>query len=318
MKGISLLLTTAVAVNAQAYVPKRAAPVENPAPFPTLFRRQQFQEPCEEVSASWSVQKAKATGAAAESLDSYLVPAQVAYECLQSVPVDVQGDIQQIKELKEFLQFQSTLSWLKQDQVGQIEPLDLMARLDEMAEQLRAGGYQSEYNFQNDIKVLFDRSGDFHLRWNADILEPMYFGRAGGSLTLLSKDGLSLPEIYLVSDIAVLKFGNYTASPLKTINGQDAVQYLYNISDQATYHDPDARFNRLFLNKARYSFGLQEIGPFAQAGLYDGPTTELTFANGTKLTLQNIAHIPLTVDFTNVRSLLVYLAVWNFKTKNIR
>jgi hypothetical protein len=33
------------------------------APLPTLFSRQQFAEPCEEVSASWAALAAEATGA---------------------------------------------------------------------------------------------------------------------------------------------------------------------------------------------------------------------------------------------------------------
>ncbi|KAF1961359.1 hypothetical protein CC80DRAFT_500635 [Byssothecium circinans] len=304
MKGVSSLLATAASVQAQLFVYNLPAPVEDRAPLPTLVKRADFNEPCQRVSASWAAAASSAT--AASPLPSTVVPAEDAYKCLQTVPVDKDGDLKQLQELKQMLQFHSTLSYLKQGLKDNIEPVDVMGKLDEMAKKLNEGGFKSEYEFQLGIRQLFISTGDFHLRWKADILEPFTFGRAGAALTSLSKDGLAFPEVWLVSDVNRRKRSNMIESqisPIKSINGQDAVKYLQNISTQNQYHDPDARYNRLFINKPRLGAGyLTNNGPFWEDGLYDGPTTELEFKNGTKQALPNVATIERNFDFRGVES----------------
>ena len=78
-------------------------------PLPTLSKRKAFA-PCAEVSELWAAQVAQLSKPGAPQL-GIRVPAQRAYECLMSVPVDVEGDLQEIEELKAFLQYQSTLAW---------------------------------------------------------------------------------------------------------------------------------------------------------------------------------------------------------------
>ncbi|KAI2610762.1 uncharacterized protein GGS25DRAFT_163198 [Hypoxylon fragiforme] len=88
-------------------------------------------EPCAEVSASWAAQ---ATAIFTRDHRAQ-VPAQLAFDCLISVPVDVEGNLKEIEELRHFLQFQSTLSYLKDGryrntQVGKHnEPLDILLQV---------------------------------------------------------------------------------------------------------------------------------------------------------------------------------------------
>lgn len=299
MKGASLLLATAAAASARSLEPDIPAPS---APLPTLFKRGQFSEPCAEVSASWAAQKAQATGAASSTKSAIFVPADVAYNCLQSVPVDKDGDLQQIKELKAFLEFQSTFSWLKTHGVEELhDSLDILGELDDMADKLENGEYTNDYDFQLGLKQLLYSAGDFHLRWKSDVLEPLIFYRMAGTLTSISEDGLSLPEIYLSADVVLGAKLNYTPSAIKTINGKDVNEYLYEISRQGPYHDPDARYNLGLTNKPRLSMGTNDGGaPFSQGGAYDGPNTDLELKNGTKRSVKNVAAIQSYIDFTDV------------------
>lgn len=82
--------------------------------------------------------------------------AQLACECLQSVPVDVEGDVLQIQQLKEYLQFHSTLAYLKAGSKGQMEPYDIIGQLDIFSEEVRNGTFDSEYDVQLSIRKLFD------------------------------------------------------------------------------------------------------------------------------------------------------------------
>lgn len=74
-----------------------------------------------------------------------------------SVPVDVDGDLKEISELKDFLQYQSTLSWLKQgDKEQQRPPVDVMGGLCQIANSVQNKKYKSDYEVQIDIRQLLD------------------------------------------------------------------------------------------------------------------------------------------------------------------
>jgi len=117
------------------------------SPLTSIGRRQQSSEPCGQI-AEFS--------AAQNTSQSPFVSAQLAYECLQSVPVDVEGDVLQIQQLKEYLQFQSTLAYLKAGSEGQIEPYDILGQLDVLAEGVGNGTFESEYDVQLSIHKLLD------------------------------------------------------------------------------------------------------------------------------------------------------------------
>lgn len=82
---------------------------------------------------------------------------QVAYDCLMSVPVDVEGDIKEIEELKAFLQWQSTLAWLKSGVEGQFEPHDVMGLLDSFSSAVKEDNpSKSDWEVQMSISGILD------------------------------------------------------------------------------------------------------------------------------------------------------------------
>jgi hypothetical protein len=123
-------------------------------PIPSISKRNKYA-PCAEVAELWAAQIAQLSkeGAAPALIR---VPAQRAYDCLLSVPVDSAGDLKEIDELKAFLEYQSTLSWLKAGVKDQIEPLDIMANLDIIADGIKKKSYKSDYDVQLSIRQLLD------------------------------------------------------------------------------------------------------------------------------------------------------------------
>jgi len=210
MRSLSLLVVAAATAHASYILPE---PLETRdiKPLPTLFARQAFSEPCQEVAESWSAAKPQQTG-------NILVPAKVAYDCLQTVPVDKEGDLKQIEELKLFMQFQSDLNYLKDGiKTHNAEPLDLLAELDEIAQKVQNDKMKGEYEVQQSIRLLLLKAGDFHLHWTADIQTPLRFVRANGMLLTYSADGVALPEVYYGLDPALAKRFSFTPSPIDTI-----------------------------------------------------------------------------------------------------
>ena len=211
MRSLSLLIAAAATAHASYILPEPIATRDIP-PLPTLFKREAFSEPCEEVAASWSAAKPLQTG-------SITVPAKVAYDCLQTVPVDKEGDLKQIAELKLFLQFQSDLNYLKDGiKTHNAEPLDLLAELDVIAQKVENGTITGEYEVQQSIRLLLLKAGDFHLHWRADIQTPLQFVRANGMLLTYSSDGVALPEIFYGLDPGLAKRFDFTPSPIDTIS----------------------------------------------------------------------------------------------------
>jgi hypothetical protein len=133
-----------------------------------------------------------------------------------------------------------------------------------------------------------------------DITHIFTFSRPGAFIASISENGTSLPKLYLTSDLRRVREGNGTASPILKINGQDAPAYLENLSSNVTYHDADARYNRVFANPALAAIDKDSTGILFTYYVYPGPNTTYTFENGSDFQLGNVASIPPSYDFSQV------------------
>jgi hypothetical protein len=89
--------------------------------------------------------------------------------------------------------------------------------------------------------------------------------------------------------------GGPKASPIRTIDGQDASYWLQTLSRRNFLQDPDALYNELFWRPASEANGA--VGTFyGQHGVYTGPTTTLGFADGTTTTYENQAVFKASFD----------------------
>ena len=127
-------------------------------------------------------------------------------------------------------------------------------------------------------------------------------------LVSVSRDGEEVPEVYVYADVLAASFGNisYTPSPLATIDGEDAIDYLLTWSEYGSLQDPDALWNNVFYNLAQVSLGPNGGGPGTFAGggrgrwIYPGPDTTLEFANGSSITTDNYANVQ--VPFNGIQN----------------
>jgi len=232
-----------------------------------------------------------------------IVPAELAVQCLRSVPLDKDGNIKLIDELKLYLQWQSNIAYVKNPPAEYTElPVDLIEQMTSMQKQISSGGYTNEYDFQIDLNRLFNSAYDNHLAWQPDILATVFqFQRPTGfELVSVSVDGNELPEIFAYRDLELVKNNSsFKASPVRTINGDDARQYLQKVSLQAGFHDADTRFNALFPSQPLIARGVNYLGSF-RTGMYAGPNTTLAFANGTTRSGMNLGVV--IGNFTGVNS----------------
>ncbi|KAH6873021.1 hypothetical protein BKA58DRAFT_313356 [Alternaria rosae] len=252
------------------------------------------QEPCAVVSMAI---------AALPSGARPIVPAELGVQCLQSVPLDMEGNVKLIDDLKLMVKWQSNIAYLKNPPKGYTEePLDIVGELNNMQKQVSDGTFKNEYEFQLKMLNTFTKAYDNHFAYQPDILaSAMQFQRPPGSeLVSISSDGTKIPDIYAYRDVIKANAdSSFKPSSIKVINGIGAQDYLANVSASSDFHDADTRWNALFPSQALLASGTTFLGSF-RSGQYQGPNTTLEFANGTTWSQMNVAVV--IGNFTGVDS----------------
>jgi hypothetical protein len=219
--------------------------------------------------------------AASQFEDSSAIEAQVAFECLESVPVDVQGNTQLIDELKQVWEFQSEIVWLKNPgQDWEFGALDIEAELDNIKSNL--GSFSSEYAVQLAIQNVTIRTGNFHFNYRPDILQVFDF-RRGFNVASISSDGKALPMLYVADDVAALAEGNSDISEISEISGMNPYDFLLS-SSWSQYIDSDGLLNNMLAKG-----DTDNLGDFMRQRKYDGNSTDVTWANGSTAAIPNSA-----------------------------
>ena len=124
------------------------------------------------------------------------IEAEIAHECLRSVPNYQDAALRLLNSLRAYLEFQSTKEILKTPPKGWLfPPVDLDYGMDAIQEKVEAEEYESEYAFQLDIVTLLGSARDGHLAWNGDLMSAFSFRRRA-NVAAISSDGVQLPQIY--------------------------------------------------------------------------------------------------------------------------
>jgi hypothetical protein len=197
------------------------------------------------------------------------------------------------------VEFQSTLAYIKDPPQGYAnEGVDLMGGLDDIAKKVSDGHYDNEYDFESDIANLLNRGHDGHLSFNGMTYSGVFLWRRNTNIALISasKDGSEIPKIWALGDFNATNRA-YDPSPVKQINGKDVVEFLEGEAKLSAYHDPDARYNSMFFLQAAESYG-----SFNTPRNYPGPTTSITYENGTTDEYLNLATVIQATAWEDISS----------------
>lgn len=230
-----------------------------------------------------------------------IVPAALAQECLKSMPFPKDVAHEFLAELRKYIGFQSTLEILQDPPSTYLsQPVDILKGLDAIEKR----SYDSYYDFDHDIGQLLNSANDGHFSVGLCSQAIFNFQRPKGQMVSVSRDGHETPLLYIYEDAKQLAAGNSTVSPVSTINGQDAVEYLQKqVASSRRSQDPDARYNQLFTSIAVLSSGSpQEAGGavFNNYGMYPGEDEiDVQFKNGSSLSVETIADISTLFNATS-------------------
>ena len=297
MKSTVLLALTAVLalVDATPVAPAR------PRPLPQLHRKRVL--PRQEDPACAQVSQAIYGDGTTPRPAVPTVPAKLAYDCINSVPLNATSAKKLLKELPAYINWQSTITVLKDppaEYAEKVQPgIDILGGLEQIAADIDAGVITSEYQFGWTLYTLIQTAHDGHFSYIPDSVGGIFtFGRSV-PLVSVSEDGKKLPAVFAFEDVLGTQFKNitYTPSPVVQIDGQDVAAFLENWSQYGSLQDRDALYNNVFYELAQVSLGGSGTGTGTFAGggrgrfVYPGPTTTLKFANGTERTMENYARV---------------------------
>lgn len=119
----------------------------------TAWKRQTNStgSPCASVSYLASSQTAASPSATAT------VPAKLAYECINSVPLNVSAALDLIETVKPYWEWQSTIAYLKNPPAEYVEkiqdPVDVFGELDIIEAKVKNGSFASEYEVRKGCKL---------------------------------------------------------------------------------------------------------------------------------------------------------------------
>ncbi|KAK7744698.1 hypothetical protein SLS62_010117 [Diatrype stigma] len=227
------------------------------------------------------------------------VPASLAFECLRSVPNKPGPADQLVSSLKAYVEWQSTLAWLKAPPASyMLPPVDIQGNLDNISATAADGGYESEYDFQLAIYQTIISAHDGHFSYRPDIFKAFVFrNNLAADIVSVSTDGLELPKLYHRDALAADAQDPPVA--ITQINGQDAVKFLDQMSAKySSFQDPDSQWNSQFPNYANPSALLS----IAASLEYMGDNLTLTYENGEEKTGPSFAVVRDGADFDGIES----------------
>ncbi|KAI1107423.1 hypothetical protein F4804DRAFT_352294 [Jackrogersella minutella] len=232
------------------------------------------------------------------NLGNQTFPGSLAFDCLLSVPNRPQPAQRLVQSLKAFMNWQSTLAWLK-DPPPSYEPpaVDIQGSLDNISSTVAAGGFANEYDFQLDIVKALSAAHDGHLHYVPDIFKAFWFENdLVTDLVSVSTNGTSLPKLYRLSDFEP----NNGTQPvaISQINRQNATDFLLDLASQFSYsQDIDAQWNSQFIT---YTNLAGAGDPLAFGRIFIAPNVTLTFEDGLSKSKQTWATLQENVDFSNI------------------
>jgi hypothetical protein len=232
-----------------------------------------------------------------------IVPAKLAWDCINSVPFNASSGKALIDSIRPYIDWQSTLVELKNPPAEYAEkvqpPVDILGGLDKIVADIDAGRFKSEYDFGWTLYTLIQGAHDGHFSYIPDSVGGIFTWGRDVPLVSVSEDGEQLPAVFAFEDVLGMQFKNisYTPSPIVKIDGQDAAEFLETLSQFGSLQDRDALYNNVFYELAQVSLESSGSGTgmFTGGGrgryVYPGASTKLTFANGTDNTIQNFARV---------------------------
>ncbi|KAJ5560375.1 Interphotoreceptor retinol-binding [Penicillium frequentans] len=241
-------------------------------------------EPCAQITNMVS--------SANQAQTSTSISHELAYQCLMSMPFDSDRAVVFLTRVRKMLEFQSTVDILKDPPSGYDMPaVDLLGGIDSILDNVNNETYSSQFEMDLDVSNLIKSAHDGHLVFQL-CSQSIFSFQIDLPLVSISSDGLSLPEVYTMSDAKAQKDGSKDVSSIESINGTAVAEYLESYAFSQSLQDRDAQYNRVFPALARTftNTPTNQKGIWVSNGAWtEGSELTIKYSNGSSHTVQKTA-----------------------------
>lgn len=224
----------------------------------------------------------------------------MAYQCLKSVPNKPDEAVKLVDSLAAFVQWQSTLAWLKDPPPSyMLEPTDIVGSLSSIQAIARGGGYESEYDFQLALFQLFASAHDGHFSFRGDVFKAFGFrNNLARDIVTVSSDGKEVPKLYNLRDLQNAT-ADRPAPAIVRINGRPAAELIEELNLKFSgYQDPDSQWNSVMQTFANPAGQITVAASLA----FQGEEVTLEYDNGMRRSEPSFAILRAGANFTGVRN----------------
>ena len=127
----------------------------------------------------------------------------VVLDCFRDIPINETLSVALIDWMQSFVQFQTTLSWLKNPPPSYLRPaVDVVQSLNDISQRVATGFYTNEFDFEIAILTAINSAADLHFSFQPYLPAALSYGACdrGAPLVSVSSNGQDMPEIYFLSE----------------------------------------------------------------------------------------------------------------------
>ena len=129
-------------------------------------------------------------------------PPSLVLDCFRDVPINGTFSVDYIDWIQAFVQFQTTLAWLKDPPPSYLRaPIDIVGSLNNISQRVVSDAYTNEFDFEVDILTTVNAAADLHFSYQPYLPAALSYGASDRNCPLVSVslDGTQLPAIYFLS-----------------------------------------------------------------------------------------------------------------------
>lgn len=220
------------------------------------------------------------------------IPANIAHDCLEAIPLHKDDALYTVQQLRLFLQFYSAQTYFAKPPTPELEltPVDLNKTLDDIEASIKSGAYANNYAYDKAVHNLFGYYRDGHVVYDSACYMPFVYQHKY-PLVSVAKTAEDLPEIHALD---IFGGGYSVGDRVVKINNLEPSDYLATMANthpELIWVDPDARYNQLLVGKMN---GEVLRGVFASRSTYDDDKDDditLTWENGTTTKIEWTAQL---------------------------
>ena len=115
------------------------------------------------------------------------------------MPLNVELTLDFLFKLTRYLQFQTTIAYLKDPPNGSEQvPVDIFGGIEIISNAVKDGTINGQYEFELQLTTLISTAHDGHFSLELNMINQIFF-QAPFSLLSLSVDGNALPKVFIKS-----------------------------------------------------------------------------------------------------------------------